>query len=137
MWKWLQKIFAQPSSSQKNGKSGPSHYYDPITGTRLPLPEGLQGFWIRKLSSNLLLFHNYDVDLTVAQNEFNVMPSDILWASKSLQWAKSYHDVESEPKPPIRLHKDNLLISSPHYSETSHFAEDIAVWLNHFEWNEN
>lgn len=138
MWKWLVKMLSpHKKTAQVQGGDIPltDGEYDFKPGTRPMLPDGLRELKITTIRQGVLLLENFDADLTVDQSGMDDNPDKVAMAVRSLRWAKKYHDLEAEPQPPVRVHRENLLISSSRYSEANGPEADIAAWLERMRWD--
>jgi hypothetical protein len=136
MWRWLTDMFAgknTPTGTEGGDRLVSDEEYDFRFGTKAKLPEGLRNLKVTELGDDLLL-DNFDIDLTVDQKYMDRTAEEIAMASRSLRWAKTYHRLDEQPRPPIRLYRNNLMLFASHFSEKFPPENNLSLWLNHLGW---
>jgi hypothetical protein len=136
--KWLSNLFGRREASATEPyaeKLVPDEEYQFKFGTKPMLPKGLRDLKITELRRGLLVLEKFEIDLTVDQSYMDDTPEKIAMASRCLRWAESYHGLESAPQPPVRLHRDNVLITDAHYTDQRRPDQDILSWLDCFRWD--
>lgn len=135
MWRWLTNMFAGKSTqTEAEDRLVSDEDYDFNFGTRAKLPVGLHDLKITELGPDLLL-ENFDIDLTVDQKYLDCTAGEIAMSSRSLRWAKTYHGLSERPRPPIRLHRNNVMLFASHFSEKFPPENNLSLWLGHVGWS--
>lgn len=142
MWNWLSRLLGdgntkKPSGEARGDKIVPDDEYDFKVGTKPMLPAGLRSLKITEVDHNLLVFTNFDADLTVDCNYMNETVQSVANSVRALRWAKTYHELDSPVSPPVRLHSDNVLLTASHYSPDRGPEDDIQKWLDFMKWDIN
>lgn len=136
IWRWLKDRLTRtnrPTGDESGDRLVPAAEYDFQFGTKSALPHGLRDLKITEMGRDLLL-ENFDTDLTVDQKYMDRTAEQIAMASRSLQWAKTYHGLSELPRAPIRLHQNNVAIFASHFSEAFPPEENLTRWLSHIGW---
>lgn len=136
MWRWLTDVFSirNKSRGQQSGdRLVAEEDYDFKFGTKPRLPDALRDLKITTFRPSVLqkacLLEGFDIDLTVDQKYLDDTPERIAAASRCFRWAKSYHGLSVELRPPICLHRANVLLT-----DSRPTIKVLTLWLEKIGW---
>jgi hypothetical protein len=101
-------------------------------------PLGLEPLRVERIEpGNTLLLTGFDAALTVDQTYLDDTPAKVASATRSLRWAVKYHGLDTEPAPPVRLHRGNVAFFPRHLlAPAVRQAEPaLTAWLDRFAWD--
>lgn len=135
MWKWLSNLLSSNTDHLRadGNRLVSDEDFEFIVGTTPQLPDGLRKLKITQIERDVLILENFHIDFIVTQSYMDRTPEEIASASRCLRWAKTYHDLEAQPYPPVRLHAGNLLVSSSFIASGP--EGEIIAWLDRMKWN--
>lgn len=105
------------------------------------MPDSLKHLRVEKLSAwGEFILHGFHADLTIAQGVLFDDPKEIAWVCDFYDRAGqhlSHYVIEAEPRPPVRLHSENVLLLRGSSSEVavSKDHESLSKWLMKFDWS--
>ena len=120
---WIQKeaVFKVNEASESTAENAPT------------MPDSLKTLRVEKFSAWAFILHGFHADLTIAQGVLFDDPRDIAWVCD----LQKQFVVGVEPRPPVRLHSDNVLLlrGSPSEVAASKDHESLSKWLMRFDWS--
>jgi hypothetical protein len=120
------------SGAPAGGRKSPESDRPPAPLCKPPTLAGLEGVQAEQLLPwRALLLRGFAADLTLAQTYLHSDLERIAWSTRCLQWAVQYHGLAVQPTPPVRLHRDNVLLIGPW---TERVVDLLGEWLRRFAW---